>query len=368
MPGWSGMLAMTLMVRDEEDILPAHLDYHLSQGVDQIFAVDHRSEDATGEILAEYARSGHVVVSRDDADGYEQARIVQGQLTAAVEAGADWIIHGDADEFWIPLAGTVRDVFAAVPPRYGYLSVPRCDMRPSDDDRGPFYERIVVRERESRNLRGGELEPKVAHRPEVGGELPPGNHVLIDPVMEPAPDIGAIQIFHFSMRSFEQFERKVIKTGIAYEEMGDNTQGVGVDQLKLLEMQRAGELRSYYEALVVSPQRAAEAGRVVDTRLRDRMTGTPERVEESLWLQDILHRTWARAGELADHRERVHAAALEHEIQTRELALGDASWELEKANSRENDLIETLDTIRSSAIMRYTAPARAVYYGLRRRR
>src|SRR4051794_32396739 len=53
-------LAMTLLVRNEEDILEANLDFHLSRGVDFVIAIDNNSEDDTGRILDAYASKGSV--------------------------------------------------------------------------------------------------------------------------------------------------------------------------------------------------------------------------------------------------------------------------------------------------------------------
>ena len=44
-------LVTTLVVRDEEDILEANLEYHFAQGVDLAIVTDHGSRDATPEIL-----------------------------------------------------------------------------------------------------------------------------------------------------------------------------------------------------------------------------------------------------------------------------------------------------------------------------
>ena len=51
-------LVMTLLVRDEADIVDAQIAYHLHAGVDFVVATDNRSVDATTEILERYARDG----------------------------------------------------------------------------------------------------------------------------------------------------------------------------------------------------------------------------------------------------------------------------------------------------------------------
>ncbi len=47
---------MTLLVRDERDIVEQHLAFHLAAGVDFVIVTDHASTDGTQEVLAGYER------------------------------------------------------------------------------------------------------------------------------------------------------------------------------------------------------------------------------------------------------------------------------------------------------------------------
>src|SRR5439155_18119861 len=51
-------IVMTLMVRDEADIIDLQIAYHLAAGVDFVIVTDHESEDGTSEVLERYARQG----------------------------------------------------------------------------------------------------------------------------------------------------------------------------------------------------------------------------------------------------------------------------------------------------------------------
>ncbi len=178
----------------------------------------------------------------------------------------------------MPGAGSLRDVFSAIPDRYGYVIVPRNNFVPAGEGPEPFHERLLIRERCSANPRGNRLEPKIAQRPAAAAGVKAGNHALEAPVMDPAPDLGALDILHFPMRSPEQFEHKVLNTGTGYERLQERASGVGIDQLRLLEIHRRGELENYYR-----------------TQLRDGLARWPEPAGESPAARELLRRTWTRS-------------------------------------------------------------------------
>ena len=56
------MLVLTLLCRDEADILESMLRFHLAQGVDRIIATDNGSVDGSLEILQRFERRGQLTL------------------------------------------------------------------------------------------------------------------------------------------------------------------------------------------------------------------------------------------------------------------------------------------------------------------
>jgi Glycosyl transferase family 2 len=95
-------LVMTLLVRDEADIVEACVRYHLEHCVDFVVVTDHGSVDRTSEILSEFERGGDVRVLRESAEIRQAEWTTRMARMAATEHGADWVVNVDADEFWLP--------------------------------------------------------------------------------------------------------------------------------------------------------------------------------------------------------------------------------------------------------------------------
>jgi hypothetical protein len=115
-------LVMTLLARNEADIIDAQIAYHLNTGVDFVIATDNRSLDGTTEILERYERAGVLHLLQEQGDDMRQDEwVTRMARLAATEFGADWVINADADEFWWPRGGTLKQVLQVVPQRFGVV-------------------------------------------------------------------------------------------------------------------------------------------------------------------------------------------------------------------------------------------------------
>jgi hypothetical protein len=232
---------MALKVRDEADVLEANLRFHHALGVSHFVVTDNGSTDDTPKILRRYADAGLAQVINEPGTDYSQRGaewLTRMARLAATDLEADWVIHTDADEFWLPAQGTLIDALNAIAERYGVVVAPRTEFVGRPDGPGSFADRLTVRESRAR------LQPKVAHRavPDVvvldrgahdvavagsGGDVaetlrPPGRPVhrtVRDPngghaapaeqetrlVWAPS---WPLRILHFPVRYFAQFRRR----------------------------------------------------------------------------------------------------------------------------------------------------------------
>ena len=268
-------LVMTLLARDEIDVVDAWLSYHLNAGVDIVIATDNRSEDGTTEVLEEYARSGQVHLIREPGEDLRQDEwVTRMARLAATEFAADWVINSDADEFWWPRGASLAAVLAAVPPRYGtvgaFLRV-FCP-RPGEER---FAERMTVRFSALAPINdpASLYKPirKIIHRGHPEIRLTRGNHALVDSPFAPLRGWFPVECLHFPLRTLAQCEHKARLQGAAFEKhIARPPTAYHADMYAAL---RGGRMAEYYEALVVSDeeleQGVAHGRLVVDTRLRD---------------------------------------------------------------------------------------------------
>ncbi len=216
---------LTLLARDEADIVETQVRYHLAAGIDFVIATDHRSVDGTSEILRALEREGRLRYIRLDADEVSQAEeVTRMARLAATEHDADWVIPSDADEFWWPRNGGFHDVLEAIPPEVGVLRGFIRTFVPRPDDGRPFYERLTIAARPVAEVAGMYLpNVHVLHRAHPGVRVNRGSHdAYADGLGRLIRDWCPFEVLHFPIRMPEQVGRKYTN---AYQARNDGERG-----------------------------------------------------------------------------------------------------------------------------------------------
>ncbi len=263
-----GPVVLCLVIRDEVDLIRTHLEYHFRRGVDLVLATDHRSVDGTSAVLHAYERAGRLRLFREDGEAFDQATwSTRMARLAAVDHGASWVLHADADELWWPAVGNIQTALAAVPVRVGSMRAPRTNFLPSRATFQPFWSRMRLRDLRSENSLGQPLPPKVCHRGATDVVLHSGDHAVTSATLGPEVDATTLEIFHYPVRTWPQLERKIAQGMRAVDAHPAWPDGAAATWRHLEAERRAGRLRPWWEAQVALGDRADGVRYVRDDRV-----------------------------------------------------------------------------------------------------
>jgi hypothetical protein len=202
-------IVMTMLVRDEVDIVGACIRHHLDRGIEFIVATDHGSTDGTSDVLAGFEREGVLRVIRREGEIRQSEWVTAMARLAATEHGADWVVNVDADEFWWPRSGTIPDVLAAVPARFGAVRALMRHFVPRPVGPGPFQAQMVVRracDRDQRTVFHSQV--KIAHRGQANVWVTRGNHDVYGDGLALLRDWFPLEVLHFPVRDIPQMAAK----------------------------------------------------------------------------------------------------------------------------------------------------------------
>jgi hypothetical protein len=258
----------TMVVRDEADVVDAQIAFHMSAGVDFVIVTDHGSQDGTTDILESYAREGHLLRIPESGVARESEWRTSMVQMAATAHAADWVISGAADEFWWPRGESMKDVLAAIPPRYGVVQALVRVFAPRSGD-GFFADRMTARpsllsdDEEAREPLPWALRPLYRADPRI--------------VVEPGDGTGGgrrvplrawypIEVLRFPFRSLEQAERTCSR------EPAESLAPRSKIEAAAVEAYREGNLVGWYATIADEgrvAQGLADGSLVTDERLRD---------------------------------------------------------------------------------------------------
>lgn len=215
-------LIMTLLVKDEDDMLEENLIFHKAMGVDGFIITDNNSSDRTPEIIRKYKDKGWILeVVEEKATDYQQKKWVDRMIwKAKKDYKADWIINADADELWYAPSGDLKTELVA-----SKANVLTCEMKcVFPEENKPFWQWgqtvEVVTNPEHYNLSRyslfGRQNKKVIHRTVGYIQISMGNHKV---TMFPKKTAKSnIHIYHYNIRGRQPFLEKMINGGKQLEQ------------------------------------------------------------------------------------------------------------------------------------------------------
>jgi len=251
-------LVMTILVKNEADIIEANIRTHAKLGVDAFVIMDNGSSDGTREILSNLKSEFEITII-DENEYYQQKKFMTKLAFLAKKIyKPDWIINSDADEFWIP--NNDNGIKEYLKFKGGVLRIERFNMIPPCDSiekEDIFFDSIYevsnqinyrVAEREDISILLGQASRKIIVNPYGLIKINSGNHSAEHIAFWNKKDSKNIKNYHYPIRSYKQFEKRVITRKEVLESFPDVKMG---DHYRVLVSKyNSGKLKDEYRKFI----------------------------------------------------------------------------------------------------------------------
>lgn len=244
-------LYMTLLVKNEIDIIEENIFFHKKMGVDGIIVTDNGSTDGTYELLQKYLNKGVIneLILDTEPSHNQDVKVDRMIAIARDKFHADWVMNVDADEFWYSKQGNIKSELAKK--TQSVVKCPMVNVYPSEEN--VTHSTYVVNktnfDKDKYNFPKYSLYnaqyPKVIHRTDGYKMIAMGNH---DADMKKKSEVNArdIIIYHYSVRGKEHFRNKMVNGAIAALKVEGGKKNA------------AGHWKYFYDLLVIQGKDAAD--------------------------------------------------------------------------------------------------------------
>lgn len=226
--------ALIMVFKDEEDIIFENLCWHYTLGLRKFFLMNNASQDTSLEKVEKFqkivGKDVSVFILQDPITEFIQGDKITGAIKFVQEVfpNLKWALPTDADEFWCPVA-SLEDIFSRVPedvdaifcrPSFYHSSNPKTFL--DLEAKKPFYENLTVKTSFNPYSPNEQRIGKSIIKLPLKNRVLAGNHFIISQGTQPVGNYLSgnalgIHLREYSIRSFNQFKKKVVNKGIAKE-------------------------------------------------------------------------------------------------------------------------------------------------------
>lgn len=212
-------LVMTILVKNEADIIESNIRTHSKLGVDAFVIMDNGSTDGTREILSQLQKEFDMIIIDETGKYIQKKFMTRLAFEAKKHYKPDWIINNDADEFWIPNDKESLKKHLAF--KGGILQVQRSNMilppealNDSTVWKASQYQvvnQIHYREviDDKLSVLFGKASRKVIVNPYGLIKINTGNHSAEHIAFWKKHESKSLHIYHYPVRGYEQFFQRV---------------------------------------------------------------------------------------------------------------------------------------------------------------
>lgn len=252
-------LIMTLVVRNEEDIVEQNIRFHCAMGCDGFIVSSHNCTDRTDSILYKLQQEGLVldIIKRTSPNHQHSIWVNEMVHIAKKKYKADWVINADADEFFYSKSLNLKlsilqnkacnvlwvdSIFLFPENRTDFFNSIYFVTRPFQFfeaiglgiDKDPLYTEFI----------GSQGCTKVIHKTKGFKRISDGNHD-VKMINKKKIQSADIRLYHYHIRSYQGLEQKVKRWENSIYLLPQNQ---GMHMKHMVNIYKEGKLDYFFES------------------------------------------------------------------------------------------------------------------------